>query len=551
MKRKTMKKAGAAVITMAMLLSIGATTLPVYAAELPTISISDITCGADTITPAGVTVYQVAKKNASTGKWAWNAPFAGVTTTTFDKLNTLDASQRNALAKSLKAVTMNPDNSVLAEVAKYTVASGTDSATLEDVEGGATIAGDGYYLIVPTVSDNTVVVQPALRQIKSTDASFSLKPKANPLPLVKKITATTPGETSQDGDSDTSVGIEGSKVSYKITSQLPEYDVNVKTEKIKPFVLTDDPSSGIVIKNDDVDTLKAADGANLKVSFGGTDVTDAVTIEPSGDGFTVTVAGTTVKANQGKNVTVTFDATVNEIAADKAVTGDAKVADADTAHQSFTGNPNTVTLTWGNNYTTGGYADPDDPDNPDKPDGPDNPPEKIKKKSTVTTYVGKVTVYKFGQADDAIIEGAEFTLTSTNTAFVPETKYVTNAEGAIDFGYLPDGTYTLTEIAAPARYKTIDGAYKFTVKNKKNTTDTEFGTFEVTEAAANTYVEMVDLSAASNDSVVKLNIADPLADTLPGTGGIGSYVFTFGGLAIVLLAGVLLVVYIRKRKTEE
>lgn len=539
MSKKMIKKTGAAVLTMALLVSMGAMALPVNATagDALTVKVSDVNCGTTKVAVTGVTVYQVAKFSNTTGKWAWNAPFTN--STTFASLNTMDATQLNALAKSLKAVT---NDSTKAEALAKTVVSGsaTDTAegyqvTLASVTGGADVTGQGYYLIVPTVSDNETVVQPTLMPIDSTGEAFTnVKPKANPLPLVKKITATNAGEKSQSGDSDTSVGIVGSTVEYKITSQLPEYASNVAANKIKPYVITDDPSTGIKINNDEF----GANGSNVVVMIGTQDKTDAVTIAKEGDGFKVTVGGDLVKANMGADVTITFKATITEAA----VTGAGTVSDYQTAHQGKTGNPNTAKLTWGNNFATGGYADPDDPDNPDEPEEPP-----VEKKSTVTTYVGAVTLLKQGNKTGTVenLQGAVFTLEGTN--YATKTGLTTNANGKIDFGYLPAGTYTLTETAAPTGYQTIGSTYQFTVTNKANGS-TEFTTYEVAEETQSSEVEM---TLTGNNAKAQITVTDPPADTLPATGGIGTYLFTIGGAAVVLMAGVMFVIYMKKRKTEE
>lgn len=39
--------------------------------------------------------------------------------------------------------------------------------------------------------------------------------------------------------------------------------------------------------------------------------------------------------------------------------------------------------------------------------------------------------------------------------------------------------------------------------------------------------------------------------TLPGTGGMGTIIFTVVGAGVVLVAGIMLIVYMKKRKIEE
>ena len=40
-------------------------------------------------------------------------------------------------------------------------------------------------------------------------------------------------------------------------------------------------------------------------------------------------------------------------------------------------------------------------------------------------------------------------------------------------------------------------------------------------------------------------------DELPATGGMGTVLFTAGGIAVILMAGALFVVYMKKRNAEE
>ena len=40
-------------------------------------------------------------------------------------------------------------------------------------------------------------------------------------------------------------------------------------------------------------------------------------------------------------------------------------------------------------------------------------------------------------------------------------------------------------------------------------------------------------------------------DQLPATGGMGTVLFTAGGIAVILMAGALFVVYMKKRNAEE
>ena len=65
------------------------------------------------------------------------------------------------------------------------------------------------------------------------------------------------------------------------------------------------------------------------------------------------------------------------------------------------------------------------------------------------------------------------------------------------------------------------------------------------------YFAPTNFTAIKNDGGFEITIENPLLETLPATGGIGSVIFTVSGAAIVLLAGVLFVIYMKKRKAEE
>lgn len=547
MKRKTLKRTGVAVLSMAMILSMGAVAMPVYAEnEAKTVNVFDISYGNNQkATISDVKVYQVATRDATTGQWAWATPYAGVTATTFANLSKLSASDMNKLANDLLKVVKDTTK---AEAVRDTLVSGEVTALAGSKTGKTTVldvTGVGYYLIVPVSADNSVVIQPSLRPIDSTGTDTTdITPKANPLPLEKKITATTDGDVSSTGD--TSVGIIGSTVEYKISSYLPDYASDVTT--VMPYILTDDPSDGIKINNDDF----TATGSNVVVKINNV-VNTTATVLKAGDGFTVTVPSSTVLGHKGEPIEVTFKATIDT----DAVLGDDYCTDKDKGIHTktegnqeveLTGNPNTVKLTWGNNYSTGNYAYPTDhTPEPDEPEVPTTP--KVEKKDSVTTFAAKLLVEKFAGDTQAPMSGVQFELTSNNGYSKTLT---TDGNGEIteaQFGYLPAGTYTLTEKEPPANYQKV-APYTFTVVNKPATGGDEFTTYEFTESA--TAVSGVTFTAnEDNNADVTITVKDPPADTLPATGGIGTYVFTFGGAAIILLAGVLFVVYMKKRKVEE
>ena len=118
----------------------------------------------------------------------------------------------------------------------------------------------------------------------------------------------------------------------------------------------------------------------------------------------------------------------------------------------------------------------------------------------------------------------------------------------IDFGYLPAGNYTLTETVAPSGCKVMVGSWTFTVAT--NTSGTYDKYTVTTTGTAPTELTLTDNDTTHHGNY-SVTVVDPPAGALPGTGGMGTVIFTVGGAAIVLLAGAMFVVYMRRRKNEE
>ena len=564
MKRKTMKKAGAAVLTMALLLSMGAMATPVYAetGDALTIQMKKITCDGEDVELAAMNVYQVAKRD-NTGRWDWNDPFKNVNTTpdTPELLKTFTAAELNELAKSFKRSAANAASAKVS-VGNASLVGDNYQITIASNNGGTNVDGVGYYLVVPAATDNTIIFQPALVEIDSAGSEYTtVKAKANPIPLHKYITATTLGETSRtDGKSKTSTATVNDVISYSIESVLPTYAENPDlSDQVMSYVMTDDPSAGIDI---DVDTIEVTIGQTVVYNKTTTAADVAVVkkgdVGYTGDGFELTISGQKLVECMGADIKVTFDAAIDE---ENVVWGSGTCGEGgihtDANGVDLTGNPNTVMLTWGNNYVTGGYVNPDNPDGPEDPEHPYVPDEPMKKDS-VTTYVGKVEIVKQQQGEEGTLPlaGAVFTLSKAEDASFSK-RAVSLDDGLLDFGYLPAGTYTLREVSAPNGFKTFGASYTFTVTTKATSADSvDFDTYEVDPEIVNTsevIVENVTFTRVedTNSASARIEILDPPADILPATGGIGTYVFTFGGAAIILLAAVLFVVYMKKRKAED
>ena len=234
----------------------------------------------------------------------------------------------------------------------------------------------------------------------------------------------------------------------------------------------------------------------------------------------------------------------------------------DQANVGAKGNPNSVDLTYSNKYTGGGsnYTTPED---------------------TVITYTGELNLIKQDSKPDESgaykpLVGAEFTIyrkaktseTETETIKVKGkdvnvvavgTNVTSKEYGKITVTGLDVGTYYAIETKAPEGYSidatpvelvltvnntTMDLDSNGDAKNELSVDSTKGGVYANNDAV-NKYPAIWNVNGKT---VQTINNTKGL--TLPGTGGIGTTLFTFGGIALILIAGVMFIVYTRKQKKQ-
>ena len=346
----------------------------------------------------------------------------------------------------------------------FSDASGTFAQTTPG--GSATKDGldPGYYLITSTLGDKLAV---------QTLADITINTK-NTYPGDDKTVATT----------DLSAEI-GSTVTYTLTVDVPASANDV-------IELTDTMTEGLTFKEM---TSVQADGADVAYTsvpaeLNGTNVT------ANGNKFSMTFAADTVKANQGKTITIIYKAIVNE----KAVVGKGS-DDAD-------GNDNTLELKYGQNFVAVPKKVEVDTQSFtfDKVDGSDENTKlpgaifELQKDGTALNLI-EVTAgeeYRIATAEE-IADSSVTKVTQMTTAGKVIT--VKGVDG--------DLTYTLVEIQAPTGYNLPDNPE--------------------TEVTAGT------------DNELEITIKNNKGATLPSTGGIGTTIFYIAGSILVLAAAVLLI----------
>lgn len=199
---------------------------------------------------------------------------------------------------------------------------------------------------------------------------------------------------------------------------------------------------------------------------------------------------------------------------------------------------------------------------------------------------------KFGGSTKASLDGAEYTVYDENGKALGsfESKTVNNVKGIMLIEGLGLGTYTLKETKAPKGYalsseefeitiarraESAVGYYTMTITKKINDSNSEvnissinFDVIQITDEGLKGYffddgmaVDSIPdgylLKADENDTTVALNQAsnvafkayDAIAYTLPETGGSGVYVYTIGGI-LLMIAGALLLYKNKNNKSK-
>lgn len=397
----------------------------------------------------------------------------------------------------------------------------TASSSATAVTGGSNLgSGDsltlapGYYLV--TATGTQMKSAPILASV--TDAAKELTAKSSDLTFEKNIVSVKDGQGTVDGTADKHKSAEvaiGSEVEYEIKTNFPSYSnevvaavkKDVNPLNITDFVITDDPSSGITLK----DIVVKVDGTAVEESAGAYVIDKNVTTGTNGGtGFKITFADAYVVNNQNKSVVVSFNAYVNSNAA------------------SQTAIPNDAILNFDNDYATGGG------------DG--------ELKDETDIYRTDLIIYKTDEASNPIA-GVGFTVYKTNPATdagvtkgdAIGSERFTDVEGKITITDLPAGTYIISETTVPANYKKADDV-TITIEAIKDTASNKY-------TGAYKFTGTDKISDTENDNMK--TIVNIKGQELPGTGGMGTIIFTVAGAGVVLVAGIMLIVYMKKRKIEE
>lgn len=547
--KKTFKRAGVAVLSMAMLLSMGAVS-----AVSANAALGDNVSITFPASSNGLKVYKVAAASLSDGvlKYTIQSDYTSLITKDGETLSATAAAV--GTKTSLNNITSN--SATAQKLAKKLADATTASAAYDiDATGGSTAIAPGYYLVV---ANSTAKSEPILLSVTDTTGTTAISSlKYNDITIDKTIVniggSTTNIKKDDDGHTtDAGLAQVGETIAFKISVPFPMYNPDsvkvvttdnglndnpqILTEKatpadMTPFIITDVPEdtlnllvgtnfSDVTVKvNNEVDPV----GASTTINTDAVDETYKIeevaadTANGKGKGFKITFDNAYMIKHRGQTVEVTFNGqlTTNpDVGADP--------------------NTNTAKVSYSNNYDTakGTYNPGEEPTDTPKEESDD-----------VDIFCTTVVVNKLDEAGQPLT-GATFEIrenSATGTKVVDGVAGTGANENKFTFSGLRPGTYYLVETATPS------SEYKLADPVKVVITDETAGDAYTPSSVTFNY-SFKDATKSATNSV---DINNYPGQTLPGTGGMGTVLFTVGGAAIVLLAGAMFVVYMRRRKNEE
>jgi len=345
---------------------------------------------------------------------------------------------------------------------------------------------------------------------------------------------------------------------YNITNSVPYRIVSIVPDMTYfdtyYYQITDTISAGSTYDASSAKVYYVPSGSDMysvetatTTGAGGTELTSGYTVSSTGTGFTVTFtdlsATTTVPPLGGGYIVVEYTATLNS----NAVVGNP-------------GNPSEVYLTYSNN-----------------PNNADGSGTGVTPKDEVVVYTFTLPMNKVNGATPAnALAGATFAIFTsepdataaatdplTTTNFDKALKFSSgsagsytratsggytladNGSGAYSISGLDQGTYYLVEISAPAGYNRVVTPVTVVIASSYNAGS-------LSSAYVNGHIPDAtndQLIGATINGGTQLTVVNQAGVTLPETGGIGTKAFVVGGLALILLA--LILVIARKRSASQ
>lgn len=396
-----------------------------------------------------------------------------------------------------------------------------------------TSVGNGYIMDGATAYEFTVNSDKTITYKESTDANITIKITNERPDLTKEVKKKniTPEEWGRTADYSI-----GDKIPYRITVDVPK-----NITKLKTFTVTDTPTN----LTDDVDSIeiKCNDAAVTA---------DAYTKAAVGDGFTITFKPAQMAAYERQQLVITYNAKLK-----------------DTAYNTTAGNQNTAKLEYSKNITPNATTDPDNP-NKDKEEGKNT----IENSTVVYTFAVKIVKTGVDGTEtkplanvefdlyQEVPDGTEGAITGTSVpAGLDNTKswkkiktLKTGTDGTVTHNGLSNGTYYLVETKTNDGYNLLKKPIEvilnvqYTTTTKTESAWVEDGNGQKPEKSKIEKTTFTD-SDSTTEGIKVQKVINKKGFTLPTTGGIGTFVFTFAGIAM-MAAAVILLITGKKKKAE-
>lgn len=389
----------------------------------------------------------------------------------------------------------------------------------------------GYYLILETTTTaGFKQTKPMLVAIPGTDSTGKYEYDVTVTIKDQPITTTKTIEESKEAQKDSIAQQVGTEFTFKIVQDVPKYD---DTFKDVVFKVTDTMSKGLDFVEGSV-KVKTKNGENEKelgIGEYGLEIRDKTLIFDFSKNKGSSGTDYYINVKDANQVVITYKAELNK-----------------DAEFGVTGNTNEVYPTFGENQDT-------------TTDG---------SKDITVNYAGGLKITKKGDKD-ALLEGAKFTVytdeeCTREAALVtyavttdddgkttitenrnPELSAtaITDRSGVVRFEGLGAGTYYIKEVASPTGYIKLKNPIIVEVAVTLPNTiidGTEPAEFKYTISGNGiTEGEVI----VTDKGIAEFEVKNTKGFTLPTTGGMGTYIFTIGG---VLLIAAAVVLFIRLRK---
>lgn len=406
------------------------------------------------------------------------------------------------------------------------------TGTLTNLKAGSylVLISGGKLIYRPSIANLTPVWMDANEIGEGSEAGWyvqspqTLNIKAKPVNIIKTV-------------NDPKAAI-GDTVTYTITADVPVYPA----DKINSmFVIKDTMSKGLLYTADSVkvygvvegaeDTLLVRDTTDDNIADEGTNYTFVYTALTDGahtGTFTVDLTKYYDTLTAYTSIKVTYDATITKDAV-VGVEGNPNDATLEYSNDPYDNNSSTTKTTETKVYTYGlDLTKVDEKNHETKLAG-----------AEFEVYKGDVdTAMKFvkdGEAD------GKYRVAIGNETGASAT-VITDANGKLDIRGLDVGDYKLKETKAPAGYVLLNGTVSFTITDDKTAPDGTDGADGIAE------------DADGNNSLngyVSATVENHEGFNLPLTGGMGTLLFTAGGIVLIALAAVLLFAANRKKSSRD